>query len=80
MGARPVRRVIQQQVEEQLSDAILAGQFSAGDTILVDTEEQPAEGEDEKPVQKIVLRKSGELPEVFENLDKEAEPQPVSEA
>jgi ATP-dependent Clp protease ATP-binding subunit ClpC len=36
MGARPVRRVIQQQVEEGLSDAILAGKFMPGDTVVVD--------------------------------------------
>ena len=36
MGARPVRRVIQQQVEEGLSDAILAGKFEPGDTVIVD--------------------------------------------
>jgi len=36
MGARPLRRVIQQKVEDVLSDALLAGEFDKGDTILVD--------------------------------------------
>jgi ATP-dependent Clp protease ATP-binding subunit ClpC len=36
MGARPLRRVIQQKVEDPLSDALLAGTFHEGDTILVD--------------------------------------------
>lgn len=36
MGARPVRRVIQQKLEEKLSDALLTGQFVAGDKIFVD--------------------------------------------
>ncbi|MEJ5241825.1 MAG: ATP-dependent Clp protease ATP-binding subunit [Anaerolineales bacterium] len=36
MGARPLRRVIQQRVEDPLSDALLAGQFHNGDTVLVD--------------------------------------------
>ena len=36
MGARPLRRVIQQKVEDRLSDALLAGTFCQGDTILVD--------------------------------------------
>jgi ATP-dependent Clp protease ATP-binding subunit ClpC len=36
MGARPLRRVIQQKVEDPLSDALLAGNFHEGDTILVD--------------------------------------------
>ncbi len=39
MGARPLRRVIQQKVEDVLSDALLAGEFDKGDTILVDVEE-----------------------------------------
>lgn len=36
MGARPLRRVIQQKVEDALSDALLSGEFSKGDTVLVD--------------------------------------------
>jgi ATP-dependent Clp protease ATP-binding subunit ClpC len=36
MGARPLRRVIQQKVEDPLSDSLLAGDFEDGDTILVD--------------------------------------------
>jgi ATP-dependent Clp protease ATP-binding subunit ClpC len=40
MGARPLRRVIQQKVEDPLSDALLSGQFEDGDVILVDTNEQ----------------------------------------
>lgn len=38
MGARPLRRVIQTQVEDPLSDALLAGDFKTGDTVLVDME------------------------------------------
>jgi ATP-dependent Clp protease ATP-binding subunit ClpC len=36
MGARPLRRVIQQKVEDPLSDSLLSGTFHEGDTILVD--------------------------------------------
>ena len=36
MGARPLKRVIQQKVEDALSDALLAGEFEDGDTIIVD--------------------------------------------
>jgi ATP-dependent Clp protease ATP-binding subunit ClpA len=36
MGARPLRRVIQQKVEDPLSDALLANDFSNGDVIVVD--------------------------------------------
>jgi len=47
MGARPLRRVIQQKVEDHLSDALLAHEFDKEDIILVDVNE---DGE-------IVLRK-----------------------
>jgi ATP-dependent Clp protease ATP-binding subunit ClpC len=36
MGARPLKRIIQQRVEDPLSDALLAGDFVDGDSILVD--------------------------------------------
>jgi ATP-dependent Clp protease ATP-binding subunit ClpC len=36
MGARPLKRTIQQRVEDPLSDALLAGDFANGDSILVD--------------------------------------------
>ncbi len=38
-GARPLRRVIQNRIEDALSDAVLAGRFAGGDTVLVDAEE-----------------------------------------
>jgi len=38
-GARPLRRVIQNRIEDTLSDAILAGKFAAGDTVLADAEQ-----------------------------------------
>jgi ATP-dependent Clp protease ATP-binding subunit ClpC len=53
-GARPLRRVIQQKVEDPLSDRVLAGEFVNGDAIKVDVNE---DGE-------LVLDKAGEnLPE-----------------
>ncbi|MEW6567521.1 MAG: ATP-dependent Clp protease ATP-binding subunit [Chloroflexota bacterium] len=39
MGARPLRRVIQNKVEDRLSDMLLAGEFKSGDQIQVDVEE-----------------------------------------
>ena len=39
MGARPLRRVIQNKVEDHLSDALLAGEFTTGDRILIDAED-----------------------------------------
>ncbi len=35
-GARPLRRVIQNRIEDKLSDELLAGRFQAGDVIVVD--------------------------------------------
>ncbi len=39
MGARPLRREIQNRVEDQLSDSLLAGRFKSGDKVLIDVEE-----------------------------------------
>jgi ATP-dependent Clp protease ATP-binding subunit ClpC len=49
-GARPLRRVIQQKVEDPLSDRVLSGEFQNGDSVLVSVN---AEGE-------IVLEVDGE--------------------
>ena len=40
MGARPLRRVIQLEIEDQLSDALLAERFRDGDTIWVDIDSE----------------------------------------
>ncbi len=58
-GARPLRRVIQDMVEDKLSEDLLRGKFHEGDTIVVDLEEEeivvhPAAigallGEEDKP-------------------------------
>ena len=50
-GARPLRRVIQDHVEDKLSDAILEGRFSPGDTALIDL------GDDE-----IVIKAQSPMP------------------
>ncbi len=39
MGARPLRRLIQNVVEDNLSEEVLSGRLSAGDTALIDVEE-----------------------------------------
>jgi len=61
MGARPVRRVIQQQVEERLSDGLLAGDFGTGDRILIDLEEFISE--DGEPQKRIVLKRENHTEE-----------------
>jgi ATP-dependent Clp protease ATP-binding subunit ClpC len=56
-GARPLKRVIQQNIEDSLSDAMLAGEFEDGDTIIVDVVDD-----------EINLRRSEEEPEEKEAL------------
>jgi ATP-dependent Clp protease ATP-binding subunit ClpC len=56
-GARPLKRVIQQNIEDSLSDAMLAGEFEDGDTIIVDVVDD-----------EIKLRRSEEEPEEKEAL------------
>jgi ATP-dependent Clp protease ATP-binding subunit ClpC len=38
-GARPLRRVIQNMIEDPLAEALLVGRFKAGDTVFVDRSE-----------------------------------------
>ena len=52
MGARPLRRLIQNEVEDTLSDELLSGRLNAGDIALVDMEEG-----------KIVIRPREQEPE-----------------
>jgi ATP-dependent Clp protease ATP-binding subunit ClpA len=37
-GARPLRRVIEKNIEDQLSDGVLSGTYSPGDTVFVDVD------------------------------------------
>ena len=39
LGARPLRRLIQNEVEDRLSDELLGGRFEEGDTAIVDLDE-----------------------------------------
>ena len=39
-GARPLRRVIQDMVEDKLSEDLLRGKFQSGDTVVVDVEKE----------------------------------------
>ena len=48
-GARPLKRVIQQKVEDPLSDKLLSGEFKNGDSILVTLD----------PDQEIILERDG---------------------
>jgi ATP-dependent Clp protease ATP-binding subunit ClpC len=51
-GARPLRRVIQKRLEDGISEEMLRGTFTAGDTIIVDKEK------DEEKL--LFTKKSGE--------------------
>ncbi len=62
MGARPLRRIIQQKVEDALSDDVLAGTFKDGDTVEIDT----IEPEEEDGEAEIVLRTTTPAPEAPE--------------
>jgi ATP-dependent Clp protease ATP-binding subunit ClpC len=56
MGARPLRRVIQNKVEDRLSDALLSGEFNDGDIVMIDL----------VPDQEIIMRRVEPEPEVGE--------------
>ncbi len=43
LGARPLRRAIQQRLEDPLSEKVLLGEFNAGSTIVVDLDEENQE-------------------------------------
>lgn len=43
LGARPLRRAIQREVEDVLSEKILFGEVKSGDTVIVDTEGEGSE-------------------------------------
>ncbi|MDQ4116520.1 MAG: NDP-hexose 4-ketoreductase, partial [Actinomycetota bacterium] len=38
LGARPLRRTIQREIEDQLSEKILFNEFEAGQTVAIDAE------------------------------------------
>jgi ATP-dependent Clp protease ATP-binding subunit ClpC len=62
-GARPLKRVIQNKIEDELSDALLGGEFEDGDTVVVDVEMvKPEDEEGVEEVAEFVLRR-GEVEE-----------------
>ncbi len=56
LGARPLRRLIQNEVEDRLSDELLGGKLSEGDTAIVDLDE------DGKVVVKVRSEEMAALP------------------
>lgn len=55
-GARPVKRVIQQNIENELAKGILRGDFKDEDTVLIDTEVS-AFSNGQLPQQKLVFKR-----------------------
>ena len=55
LGARPLRRLIQNEVEDQLSEEILGGRLGAGDIALIDVEEGAITITAKSPVEEAVL-------------------------
>ena len=55
-GARPVKRVIQKKVENELANGILRGEFKDEDTVLIDTEVM-AFSNGQLPQQKLVFKR-----------------------
>jgi ATP-dependent Clp protease ATP-binding subunit ClpC len=57
-GARPLRRVIQQEIEDRLSEMLLADEFQPGDVVSIDVDEdgEIALGVSERPVQDDEVR------------------------
>jgi ATP-dependent Clp protease ATP-binding subunit ClpC len=50
LGARPMRRTIQREVEDQLSEKILFGDLEPGQIVVVDVDGWDGEGSDDKAV------------------------------
>lgn len=66
LGARPLRRTIQRYIEDELSERIIFGEYSMGDTIKVDVDGWDGSGKDDDAVVTFV-GVPGELSE--ENSD-----------
>lgn len=69
-GARPVKRVIQQNVENELAKGILRGEFKDEDTVLIDTE-VTAFSNGQLPQQKLVFKRLETGTETVAAEDKE---------
>lgn len=55
-GARPVKRVIQQLVENEVAIGVLRGDFKEEDSIIVDVDDSSS-GKDLPPQNKLCIRK-----------------------
>jgi ATP-dependent Clp protease ATP-binding subunit ClpC len=58
-GARPIRRAIESNIEDHLSEALLKGEFGVGTVLSVDVEEDAPTRPDEKPAGRLIFRRVG---------------------
>ena len=58
-GARPIRRAIESNIEDHLSEALLKGEFGQGTVLSVDIEEEAPTRPDEKPKGRLIFRRVG---------------------
>ena len=70
LGARPLRRVIQTEIEDALSEELLAGHLNEGNLVVVDLEDDelvfhPERAEESMPV---VEMDNGEAPQMIETV------------
>ena len=71
LGARPLRRTIQREIEDQLSEKILFGEVEPGQIVLIDVENWDGEGEGEDAKFTFVgSEKPRELPDAPVELSK----------
>ncbi|MTD91862.1 MULTISPECIES: ATP-dependent Clp protease ATP-binding subunit [Corynebacterium] len=78
LGARPLRRTIQREIEDQLSEKILFGEIGAGEIITVDVEGWDGESKDNSSATFTFTPRPRPLPE--DTFDKELEETAVREA
>ncbi|PKB64105.1 MAG: NDP-hexose 4-ketoreductase [SAR202 cluster bacterium Io17-Chloro-G2] len=70
LGARPLRRLIQNEVEDRLSDEVLSGGLNQGDVAVIDLEEDAI----------VIKSKKGKPPKKAEaKPEQEAQPEPEPE-
>jgi ATP-dependent Clp protease ATP-binding subunit ClpC len=70
LGARPLRRVIQTEVEDALSERVLADRFGEGDAVLVSVKDGELEFHPEKDVDSLGVEEieNGEVPPMLETV------------
>ena len=75
LGGRPLRRAIQRHIEDSLSEKLLYKEFSAGEIIVVDAEDDPERGEGKKKF--VFTSVEGFVPPASVELEMTATEKPV---